>query len=240
MSDALLNNSKLPDLSKKKIVIAIDGLSSCGKSTLARDLAKTLEYRYIDSGAMYRAVSLLFLRKEIYIDQVVDYSDLLIDHVEIHFQLVKGKNTTFLNNQNVENEIRKPEISEIVSDVASNSSIRKFLVRHQRKLGEEKAIVMDGRDIGTVVFPDAEFKLFITADLAERARRRHKELLEKGLHTTFDEVKENLAKRDRIDSTRQDSPLSKAADAIELDTTDHSRESQLEYALKLLLSRVMP
>ncbi len=238
MSTALSNNSKLPDLSKKKIVIAIDGLSSCGKSTLARDLARTLEYRYIDSGAMYRAISLLFLQKKIHIDQKLDYADLLDTHAKIHFQLVNGKNTIFLNDCDVESEIRKPEISEIVSNVAKNSSIRRFLVRHQRKLGEEKGIVMDGRDIGTVVFPDAEFKLFLTADLDERARRRHKELLGKGLQTTFDEVKENLAKRDSIDSTRQDSPLSKAADAIELDTTNHSRESQLECALELLLSRV--
>jgi cytidylate kinase len=233
-------STKLSNLSKNKIVIAIDGLSSCGKSTLAKDIARELEYAYIDSGAMYRAVSLLFLQSNMLVDMNTDYKSFLQNKAHICFKPVKGKNTTFLNGIDVEEDIRKPEVSEIVSDVASNSSIRKFLVALQKDLGKTKGVVMDGRDIGTVVFPNAEFKLFVTADIDIRSERRFKELKEKGISISKSEVTDNLQSRDHKDSTRKDSPLVRADDAIILDTSHHDRHSQLEQALEYLLSKVEP
>ena len=183
---------------------------------------------------MYRAVSLLFIRNGFTVSTEEDYSDFLKDSAVIEFKINESQNRVFLNGENVELQIRKPEIAEIVSYIASNSSVRKFLVAEQKQLGSAKGIVMDGRDIGTVVFPNAEFKFFVTAELNERTARRHKELLEKGMDISFDDVKKNLAQRDSIDSSRKDSPLIKAKDAIELDTTKHTRESQLLYALELM------
>jgi len=220
------------------MVIAIDGYSSCGKSTLAKDMASELGYVFIDSGAMYRAVALLFLQKSISIDLNQDYTKLLTDNALIHFENLNGQNTTFLNNENVESKIRSQSVAQIVSQVSKNSSIRRFLVAQQRLLGKDKGVVMDGRDIGTVVFPDADLKLFITADVDVRASRRHKELSEKGINISQEEIKDNLVERDHIDSTRYDSPLLQAEDAILLDTSNHSRESQLEEAIEHLVSKI--
>ena len=234
MSNSITSEAIISNLSFLKAIIAIDGLSSCGKSTLARDLAKCLGYIFIDSGAMYRAVSLLFIRNEMVANIDEDYSDFLNRNATIEFKKVGDQNKIYLNGENVDLQIRKPEVAKIVSHVASNSSIRKYLVKEQKKLGSQKGIVMDGRDIGTVVFPNAEFKFFVTAEINERTARRHKELLENGMEVPFEEVKKNLAERDSIDSSREDSPLIKAKDAIVLDTTKHTRESQLSYALELL------
>jgi cytidylate kinase len=218
-----------------KIIIAIDGYSSCGKSTLAKELAKALEYRFIDSGAMYRAVTLYLINNQIDIYNVNAVAESLnnisIDFKIDHETLVQE---TYLNGENVDQELRvNPRIASIVSDVSAISEVRRFLVKQQQYLGNEKGIVMDGRDIGTVVFKDAELKLFITADPQIRAQRRFDELKEKGQNTTIEEVLANLKKRDHIDSNRADSPLRKADDAIELDNSNLSREEQFNYALEL-------
>lgn len=236
MKDKVQNLIVNSHLAQSRYIIAIDGLSSCGKSTLAKDLAHELGYTFVDSGAMYRAVSLYFLNNNIPIELEKDYSDILEKNVRIHFQNVEGINTTFLNDRNIESEIRRPGISAIVSDVASNSSVRRFLVDQQRKMGEKDGVIMDGRDIGTIVFPNANFKLFVTADIDERAERRYKELKNRNIDITKEIVKENLASRDHKDSTRSDSPLKKAEDALVLDTTHHTRESQLLEAIEQLLS----
>ncbi len=219
------------DMSGQKIIIAVDGFSSTGKSTLAKELAKKLAYGYIDTGAMYRAVTLYFLRNE------VDIKDgeavrLALLNIEISFQSIDGKNTTFLNDENVEEEIRKMYVSEFVSPVATVSAVRSALVKLQKAMGEKKGIVMDGRDIGTVVFPKAELKIFVTADPDVRTQRRLSELEEKGQVVDFEEVKKNLTERDHIDSNREDSPLRQAEDARVLDNTDLTREEQLDLAVK--------
>ena len=220
----------------KKLVIAIDGHSSCGKSTLAKDLAKHLNYTYIDSGAMYRAVALYFLNNKVELDVNSDFTSLLNDNVVIEFGHNEDQRYTILNGENVEAEIRSPRVADIVSEVARNSTIRQFLVRQQRALGEDKAVIMDGRDIGTVVFPNADLKFFVTADVEVRAKRRYMELSDKGVIITFGEIKANLQKRDHIDSTRIDSPLKKAEGAIVIDTSSHTRTSQVEEALEYILS----
>ena len=218
----------------KKIIIAIDGWSSCGKSTMAKQLAKELGYIYIDSGAMYRAITLYFLRNHF------DWTDVkkvgtALKNITIEFQFndKSQQSEIFLNGENVEYVIRDLVIAEKVSDVAAIGEVRAFAVAQQQKLGQKKGIVMDGRDIGTVVFPDAELKFFVTADLETRAQRRYNELLKKKESVTLEEVLENLRDRDRIDSTRATSPLRKAADAFEIDNTHLSREKQLELALEL-------
>lgn len=212
------------------IIIAIDGYSSCGKSTLAKQVASALHYRYIDTGAMYRATALYLMRNQIDIYHPEHVAAALNDiHIDFRVNKETQSQDIYLNGENVEDEIRvNPRVVSIVSDVSAISEVRRFLVKQQQKMGEHKGIVMDGRDIGTVVFPDAELKIFVTADPKIRTQRRLDELKEKGQHTTFDEVLANLEKRDHIDTTRADSPLKKAADAIELDNSHMSREDQFK------------
>lgn len=217
----------------KKIIIAIDGYSSCGKSTLAKGLAKTLHLAYLDSGAMYRAVTLYFLEKNI------DYEDLsaveaALAHISIHFERLHGQNHTFLNDRDVETEIRSMRVSEHVSPVSAISLVRKAMVKQQKDFGKRRNIVADGRDIGTVVFPDADLKIFLIADADVRTSRRHLELASKGIDAEWDDILKNLMERDRIDSTRADSPLRQAEDAIVLDNTLLSEEEQLKKALALV------
>jgi CMP/dCMP kinase len=212
------------------IIIAIDGYSSCGKSTLAKQVATALHYRYIDTGAMYRATALFLMRNQIDIYHP-DHVAQALNDIVIDFRVNKETQSQdiYLNGENVEHEIRvNPRVVSIVSDVSAISEVRRFLVKQQQKMGEHKGIVMDGRDIGTVVFPNAELKIFVTADPKIRTQRRLEELKDKGQNTTFDEVLANLEKRDRIDTTRADSPLKKAEDAIELDNSNMSREDQFE------------
>ncbi len=216
----------------KKIIIAIDGYSSCGKSTLAKALAKKLHYVYGDSGAMYRAVTLYFL------ENGVDWNDptaveTALAHIEIHFERVDGQNHTFLNGRDVERDIREMRVSEAVSPVSTISAVRRAMVRQQQAMGRRRGIVMDGRDIGTVVFADAELKIFLTADPDVRTSRRHLELAAKGIDAEWDDIRHNLLERDRIDSTRADSPLTRAEDAIILDNTLLSEEQQLEKTLQM-------
>jgi CMP/dCMP kinase len=215
----------------KKIIITIDGWSSCGKSTLAKQLAKRLGYVYVDSGAMYRAITLYFLRNHIdWTDSKEVQNALKEIHLDFHFNEKNQQSEIFLNDENVEYVIRDLVIAEKVSDVAAIREVRSFAVAQQQKLGAKKGIVMDGRDIGTVVFPKAELKIFMTADNAVRVERRFKELFEKNPNITIEEVKNNLEMRDYIDSHREISPLKKADDAIELDNTNLTEEEQFQKA----------
>lgn len=223
----------------KKIIIAIDGPSASGKSTLAKDLAATLGYAYVDSGAMYRAVTLFFLQHQIPLDHTEAVQHAL-EHITIRFERAERGNRTILNGKDVEDAIRQMEVSELVSPVAAIPAVRVTMVQQQQAMGSHKSIVMDGRDIGTVVFPDAELKFFITADLDTRAQRRYAELIKKNKPVTFEEVLENLRDRDRIDSTRATSPLRKAEDAFEIDNTKLGREAQLELAMKLVHQKLNP
>ncbi len=216
-----------------RITIAVDGFAACGKSTLAKALAKNLGYIYIDSGAMYRAVTLYFLDNSVDINNSVSVATAL-ENLSIAFKNVDGQNHTFLNGQDVEKEIRAMRVSDFVSPVSTISSVRRFLVACQKEMGVQKGIVMDGRDIGTVVFPDAELKLFMTASQEVRTKRRLLELESKGIFDyTFEQVQKNLTERDHIDSTRSDSPLKKADDAIIIDNSELSTEQQLNLALSL-------
>lgn len=220
----------------KRLTIAIDGHSSCGKSTLAKDLAKKLGYTYVDSGAMYRGIA-LYCSKNGLINQGIPNQQSIEEHlpqISIHFQInsLSGIQELILNDVNVEEEIRKPDIAAIVSPIAAIPAVRKKLVQIQRELGLKGGIVMDGRDIGSVVFPKAEVKFFVTADPEIRAQRRFKELTEKGIQTTLEETKKNLLERDQIDSTRDDSPLIQTADAILLNNSLLDREAQLNFALE--------
>ncbi len=222
----------------KKILIAIDGFSSCGKSTIAKDLARKIGYRYVDTGAMYRAVTLFFLHNQIEFHHLDLVNNALKD-ITINFKLNDTTQITLLNGEDVENEIRiNSRVASAVSDVSAISEVRRFLVKQQQAMGADKGIVMDGRDIGTVVFPNAELKLFITADPIIRAQRRLDELKEKGQNTTFDEVLANLTKRDHIDSTRDDSPLRMADDAIEINNSYINKEEQLDLIVKLVNERM--
>jgi cytidylate kinase len=218
----------------KKIIITIDGWSSCGKSTLAKQLAKELGYVYIDSGAMYRAITLYFLRNHI---DWTDTKEVLeaLKNISIEFEFNEKSQQTeiILNGENVEYVIRDLIIAEKVSEVAAIKEVRAFAVAQQQKMGEKKGIVMDGRDIGTTVFPGAELKIFMTADIAVRVERRFKEMFEKNPNITIEEVKSNLEMRDYIDSNREVSPLRKAADAVEIDNTNTGLEEQLSIALNL-------
>jgi cytidylate kinase len=219
-----------------KITVAIDGYSSCGKSTLAKQLAAALKYSYVDTGAMYRAVTLYFIRNQVDLFHPEQITNAL-QNITIEFKVNVNLNTqeTYLNGENIENEIRvNPRVASAVSDVSAISEVRRFLVKQQQEMGKQKGIVMDGRDIGTVVFPFAELKLFVTADPQVRAQRRLDELVEKGQQTTFDEVLANLEKRDHIDSNRSDSPLKQADDAVVLDNSNLTREEQFEWVLKLV------
>ena len=219
-----------------KITVAIDGYSSCGKSTLAKQLAAALKYSYVDTGAMYRAVTLYFIRNQVDLFHPEQITNAL-QNITIEFKVNANLNTqeTYLNGENIENEIRvNPRVASAVSDVSAISEVRRFLVKQQQEMGKQKGIVMDGRDIGTVVFPFAELKLFVTADPQVRAQRRLDELVEKGQQTTVDEVLANLEKRDHIDSNRADSPLKQADDAVVLDNSNLTREEQFEWVLKLV------
>ena len=218
----------------RKITIAIDGFSSCGKSTLAQDLAKKLDYIYIDSGAMYRAVTLYIIRREISLDDEAAVKNAMVD-ISIGFSKVDGLLHTTLNGEDVEHEIRTLRVSHMVSPVAALSNVRRVLVNQQREFGLKGGVVMDGRDIGTVVFPNAELKLFVTASLEERIRRRSAQLRECGMEVTEEEVARSITERDRIDTTREDSPLMQADSAIVLDNTDLTREDQLELAYNYAL-----
>lgn len=212
-----------------KIIIAIDGYSSCGKSTLAKSLAARLRYTYIDSGAMYRAVTLHFLRQGTGLEDSEKVKAVL-SGINIRFD---QQNHTLLNGEDVEKDIRKMEVSNYVSEVAAIPEVRRAMVQQQQEMGADKGIVMDGRDIGTVVFPRAELKIFLTADPEVRAQRRYQELREKGQANSLQEVKHNLEHRDHIDSTREDSPLRQAADAVIIDNTLLDRSEQLERAVTL-------
>jgi cytidylate kinase len=224
----------------KKIIITIDGWSSCGKSTLARQLAKALGYIYIDSGAMYRAITLYFLRNHInWLDTEEVNSALSNITIDFIYNAQAQQSEIYLNEENVEYVIRDMLIAEKVSEVAAIKEVRTFAVARQQKMGEQKGIVMDGRDIGTTVFPEAELKFFMTADIAIRVERRYMEMFEKNPNTSIDDVKANLEMRDYIDSNRDISPLRKAYDAIELDNTSITIEEQLNIALKLAKERIM-
>jgi cytidylate kinase len=221
-------------MENKKIIITIDGWSSCGKSTLAKQLAKELGYVYIDSGAMYRAITLYFLRNHVDWTDRSDVVAALKDiHIEFEFNEKSQQSEIMLNGENVEYVIRDLVIAEKVSDVATIKEVRTFAVAQQQKMGDKKGVVMDGRDIGTTVFPDAELKIFMTADIAVRVERRFREMYEKNPNTTIEEVQHNLEMRDYIDSNREVSPLRKAEDAVEIDNTHLTMEEQLEIALKL-------
>ncbi len=219
----------------KKIVITIDGWSSCGKSTLAKQLAKHLGYVYIDSGAMYRAITLYFLRHHLDWTDVSEVNNALKNIIlEFHCNEKNGQSEIYLNGENVEYVIRDLLIAEKVSEVAAIKEVRSFAVAEQQKMGKKNGLVMDGRDIGTTVFPDAALKIFMTADISVRVERRFKEMFEKNPNITIEEVKNNLEMRDYIDSNREVSPLRKAADAIVIDNTNISMEQQLKIALNLL------
>ncbi|MEJ0102184.1 MAG: (d)CMP kinase [Bacteroidota bacterium] len=216
----------------KKIIITIDGWSSCGKSTLARQLAKELGYLYVDSGAMYRAITLYFLRNHIdWTDKNEVIGALKNINLRFIFNSVSNRSEMYLNDENVEYVIRDLVIAEKVSDVAAIKEVREFAVAQQQKMGKQKGIIMDGRDIGTVVFPKAELKIFMIADNAVRVERRFKELYAKNPNITLEEVKNNLEMRDYIDSHREVSPLKKADDALVLDNTHLGEEEQLQKAL---------
>lgn len=223
-------------MTKKKIVIAIDGHSSCGKSTLAKSLARELGYVYIDSGAMYRAVTLYALRngwiKNGEPDRQKVIEGLKDIKITFHWDEKTEQNTTFLNGENVEEEIRQLEVSQNVSPISTIAEVRHEMVKQQRENGKNKGIVMDGRDIGTVVFPDAELKIFMTASPEIRAQRRFQELKEKGLEVNFEEILKNVEERDSIDSGREVSPLKKADDALVLDNSYLTREEQLQWSLE--------
>ena len=220
----------------EKIIIAIDGFSSCGKSTMAKDLAHELGYIYVDTGAMYRCVALYALQHKLFLkDGKINIPELeaAMPNINISFKLNKetGRPDTYLNNENVENKIRTMEVSSHVSSIAAIPFVREALVAQQQKMGKDKGIVMDGRDIGTVVFPNAELKIFVTASPEVRAQRRYDELMEKGMEADYNEILENVKRRDYIDSHRDVSPLRKADDAIELDNSNISIEEQKQWII---------
>lgn len=223
----------------KKIIITIDGWSSCGKSTLAKQLAKALGYIYVDSGAMYRAITLFFLRNHIdWTDSAEVRKALKEISLEFEYNTKSEQSEIYLNGENVEYVIRDLVVAEKVSEVAAIKEVRKFAVAQQQKMGKGKGIVMDGRDIGTVVFPHAELKIFMTADNAVRVERRFQELFEKNPNVTLDEVKANLEMRDYIDSHRDVSPLHQAEDALLLDNTNLTEKEQFQKALKWVYEKI--
>jgi cytidylate kinase len=217
-----------------KIIIAIDGHSSCGKSTLAKQLAARLHYKHIDSGAMYRAVTLFALQNQLITNQSVQTKQLIAKLPEIHISFTVNfetqKTETLLNGENVENEIRSMHVSEFVSPVSAIKEIRTAMVKLQQKMAANKGIVMEGRDIGTVVFPEAELKIFMTASPEIRAKRRFNELINKGMDVSYTEILRNLTDRDQADSQRKISPLKKASDSILLDNSNLSHKQQLDWA----------
>lgn len=221
-----------------KIIIAIDGYSSCGKSTLARALAARLGYAYIDSGAMYRCVTLYALKTGIIKDQRFEPEEIIHSLPKIHISFQYNSHTkandAYLNGENVEKQIRTMEVAALVSKVSTIKEVRVHMASIQRALGTDKGIVMDGRDIGTHIFPNAELKIFMTADTDIRVQRRLDELNSKGMHVELSEVKENLLQRDFEDTHRKENPLVKAKDAIILDNSDLNKEEQLDFVLKLI------
>ena len=225
----------------KKIIIAIDGWSSCGKSTLAKELAKELGYLYVDSGAMYRAITLYFLRNHVdWTDKSEVKKALKEISLEFIYNVKNQQSEMHLNDENVEYVIRDLVVAEKVSDVAAIKEVRKFAVDQQQRMGEKKGIIMDGRDIGTVVFPKAELKIFLTADNAVRVERRFKELYEKNPNVTIEEIKANIEMRDYIDSNREESPLRKAEDAILLDNSNLTANETIQRVLKLAKQLIAP
>ncbi len=226
----------------KKITIAIDGFSSTGKSTVAKRLAKELGYIYVDTGAMYRAVTLYMMRK-VFVSNDAINEEAIIRHlpfVSLHFEFNEelGYGEMFLNGENVEKEIRYLEVSQQVSKVSAIPQVRKMLVRQQQEMGKDKGVVMDGRDIGTVVFPDAELKIFMTASTKQRAQRRYDELIDRGDEIEFEDVLKNVKDRDYMDSTREDSPLIKAEDAVEFDNSNLGKEEQFQKILKVTRQKI--
>jgi len=230
-------------MTKNKIIVAIDGHSSCGKSTIAKAVATKFGYIFIDSGAMYRAVTLYALRQSLVVDGEVKREELInsLSNIKIEFKYnsAQHKSDTFLNGENVEDEIRQLTVSQNVSPVATIAEVRKAMVRLQQEMGKNKGIVMDGRDIGTVVFPEAELKLFVTASAEIRAKRRFDELTAKGEPVSYTEILQNVQERDHIDSTRDVSPLRRADDALILDNTNMTREEQLVWAISKVEERLM-
>ncbi len=224
---------------EKKIIIAIDGFSSCGKSTLAKAMAKALEYVFVDTGAMYRAIALYFLRNNIAFNDTASI-EAALHAIELRFRYnsVSQKSDMYLNGENVEQEIREMQVSKKVSEVASIAAVRDFAVAQQQAMGIDKGIVMDGRDIGTVVFPNAELKLFVTADPAIRLERRYQELLQINPAILKEEVAANLQQRDLMDSTRAHSPLKQAEDALVLDNTNLDRAQQFELAMQWAMDKI--
>jgi cytidylate kinase len=226
---------------KKQITIAIDGYSACGKSTLAKDLAKKLSFIFIDSGAMYRGVALYCLQNNLFdADGTPKQVDIIqaLKNITLSFQLINDNNCLLLNGKNVEELIRGNEVAAVVSIVATIKEVRVKLVMEQQKMGENGGIVMDGRDIGSVVFPSAELKLFITASKEIRAQRRFLELKSKGIEAKIETISSNLAERDLMDSSRKESPLIQVADAIVLDNSKLTREEQLDFVLDLVRNLV--
>lgn len=225
-----------------RIVIAIDGHSSCGKSTIAKAVAARFGYAFIDSGAMYRAVTLYAIRHDLVDNGVVKTKELIEAlpdiHIEFRYNPALQKSDTYLNGENVEEEIRQLPVSQNVSPIATIAEVRAAMVQQQQEMGKNKGIVMDGRDIGTVVFPDAELKLFVTASPEIRARRRYDELTAKGEKVSYAEILQNVQERDRIDSTRETSPLRKADDAFVLDNSHMTREEQLAWVIRKVEEKV--
>jgi cytidylate kinase len=223
----------------KKIIVAIDGHAGCGKSSTAKVIANKLEYTYIDTGAMYRAVTLNFLNNNIDLANE-EQVEKALEATKVTFERngPNGEQLTFLNGENVENQIRDINVSKSVSAVSAISVVRKKMVAQQREMGKQRGVIMDGRDIGTVVFPDAEVKIFMTSSDEVRAQRRMKELLEKDMQADYEEILHNLKERDTIDSSRADSPLVKANDAITIDTSTSSFKDQVEEILKIVSAQL--
>jgi cytidylate kinase len=223
---------------EKKIIIAIDGFSSCGKSTLAKAMAKALEYVFVDTGAMYRAIALYFLRNNIPFNDNAAEDALQAIELRFKYNSASQKSDMYLNGENVEQEIRDMQVSQKVSEVATIPAVRAFAVAQQKAMGIDKGIVMDGRDIGTVVFPNAELKLFVTADPAIRLERRYQELVQTNPAILKEEVAANLKQRDLMDSTREHSPLKQAEDALVLDNTNLDRAAQFELAMQWAMEKI--
>ena len=223
---------------QKALTIAIDGYASTGKSSFAKNIARAMQYKYIDSGAMYRAATFFFLEKNLLSKKNMDVEKLIswLDAINIiiDFDPQTMRTITYLNGRNVEKEIRSGEVSEHVSNVSKIRQVREKMVRLQQETGKDGAVVMDGRDIGTVVFPEAALKIFMTADLHVRAERRYRELKEKGIEVSFEAVKNNIQERDSIDETRDVSPLKKAPDAVVLDNTRMTPEEQMQWVLQVI------